>query len=301
MFTQMHTARRNELERPWTTSSATYGGFERLSSRSPFKAHPMVFEPPPSSAKKHGPNFATTAEDFGSFYSERVQPFKPLVRPRPASDVSIQLRNNAIRLGMTSSEAVGTHTGVAPRRELVAGFRPVPQSLAARAGVRPGEVIGIHPPPPPLDPSNAAACHTEANFALRFPWHRSSRSSDARSALGFQSSWLQRAEALDAANRLNAPGPAGGNGNLVKDHAGRGGPQVGSQTTMPLGSCTPNLDPRVDIVRPPGMPYGGVDGHPQHRVSTSHGERTMLPTRSFMAIDGGVQQASLAKTRALDF
>ena len=68
-------------QRPWTTSSSTYGSYTPIASRSPFRNRPLIYEPPPSPVK-HGVHTQLTSEDVGSFYSS----FKPLARPRPASD-----------------------------------------------------------------------------------------------------------------------------------------------------------------------------------------------------------------------
>ena len=151
----------------------------------------MVFEPPPSPIK-HGDaerwGGGLTSEGIGSFYSQ----FKPSLRPRPASDCTIQMRNRAISEGYVSSEAIGGHTGVTPRRTLVGGFTRSGQLTAGeRFGVREFDVIGIHPQAT-LDTSNRAMMASEADFAQRFPWHPSGRNMQTDRALS--TTWLKKGQ-----------------------------------------------------------------------------------------------------------
>ena len=167
-----------EPERPWTTSSSNYGAFHHMASRSPFRSPPSVLVIEPTIL--HGKH-STTAEEHGSFYES----FRPLMRPRPPSDCTIQLWNRAIRDGKVSSEAIGTHTGIKPRRTMVGGFQPQPPTVAQRFNLRESEVIGVHPRIP-LDATDAAQLRSEANFARRFPWHPQGNGAEAMAALGFQ-------------------------------------------------------------------------------------------------------------------
>ena len=181
-------------------------------------------------------------------------------------------------------------TGTRPRRTLVAGFSPQKLTVGQRYDVRESEVIGIHPPAP-LNVLDPAAMHSEANFARRFPWHQSSKSSDSVAAIRFQSSLLEDKAQRGSAFVTPPPTP-----KLVSNtRASRN-----SQSAMPVGSCTPNLDPRRNVMRPEHMPYGSATGgQPPHRISTALGERRVLPARSFMAIGDG--SPSEVKSRAVDF
>ena len=90
-----------EVARPWTTTSSLYGSFDPTATR----ASPLSLSISPSRHFLDPPR--TEAEGIGSFYAS----FKPLAKPRPASDCTIQMRNQAIRDGLLSSEAIGGHTG----------------------------------------------------------------------------------------------------------------------------------------------------------------------------------------------
>ena len=219
----------------------------------------------------------------------------------------------------------GGRTGTRPRRNLVGGFSPQKLTVGQRFDVRESEVIGIHPPAP-LNVLDPAAMHSEANFARRFPWHQSSKGSESAAAIRFQSSFLERAsEQAQRDTAFVTPPPTP---KLVSNtRASRN-----SQSAMPVGSCTPNLDPRRNVMRPEHMPYGerrhaaqtrphppaaksshrltyplrrapvagsATAGQPPHRISTSLGERRVLPARSFMAIGDG--SPSEVKSRAVDF
>ena len=184
--------------RPWTTSSSVYGAFAPGgSSRAPFAAstprfNAVVFEPPPSPIKHGGAGHwegGLTSEGIGSFYSS----FKPLARPRPASECTIMMRNQAISSGKISSEAIGQFTGVTPRRTIVGGFQSDHdvRTPGERLGVREFDVIGIHPMPK-LDETNRAEMQSEAAFARRFPWHPQGGASPTAKRL--QTTWLSKAE-----------------------------------------------------------------------------------------------------------
>ena len=47
---------------------------------------------------------------------------------------------------------------------------------------------------------------------------------------------------------------------------------------MPVGSFTPTIDPRRDVMLPADLPYGGLDGRPPHRIATADGERRPVRT-----------------------
>ena len=64
-------------ERPWTTSSSTYGNFDQLASRSPFRPPALNLEVSPARRAPGSPTL--TSEGVGSFYPA----FKPMQRPRP--------------------------------------------------------------------------------------------------------------------------------------------------------------------------------------------------------------------------
>ena len=284
-------------QRPWTTSSSTYGSYTPIASRSPFRNRPLIYEPPPSPVK-HGVHTQLTSEDVGSFYSS----FKPLARPRPASDTTIQMRNRAIKDGIVSSEAIGGHTGVSPRRHLVGGFgRPQP-SLTQRFGVTSSSaVIGIHPTQR-LDTSDTASLHYEANFARRFPWHpQGGQTSESAQALQFQNTWLDRAKQLHPLrpDLGAAPPRAPANEGMGPQPSGSRTSRS-SQSALPVGDCSPNLDPRRGLIRPSELPYGSsLHGQPDHRIATPFGERSVLPPRATLGL--GVGSPLEGKGRSLDF
>ena len=246
---------RGLLDRPYTTSSSTYGSFTPLSSRSPFAPRPLIYEPPPSPVK-HGVHTQLTSEDVGSFYSS----FRPISRPRPASDCTIQMRNRAIKDGIASSEAVGGHTGVTPRHHLVGGFGRPQLSPSLRFAVpTSASVIGIHPSER-LSAADPAAMHSEANFARRFPWHpQGGRTSDGAHALEFQDSWIKKSAQLRRLPPMAHPTP------------------VPARHVQAMSDTADRVLIRPDVT----LPLSSLHTQPMHAPSAT---RTTLPGRSFLGV-----------------
>lgn len=246
------------------------------------------------------------SEMVGSFYSN----FKPLVRSRPASDVSIQMRNRAVREGVASSDVVGDHTGHAPKRSFPV---PQPQSVVQRLATdTEAENIGRHNPPPPLSIDHAASLHMEANYARRFPTHRNV-ARDAAVAIRFQDAFKHRAmqlepaklgeHSINTASHFAMTKNADGSSMVTESFDGiYSNSFVGfkSQSAVAEGGCRPTVDPRCGFARPKGMAYGSpFSGQPEHRIRAPIGTRQVLPSRSFMPIGAGSPGEN--KSRALDF
>ena len=282
--------------RPWTTSASIYGSF--ASSGAP-AARRRPTAAPVSNVK-------ITSEMVGSFYAN----FKPLVRPRPPSDATIQMRNRAVREGVASSEIVGDHTGVAPKRSFpVLESQSVVQRLATDTET---QNIGRHTPPPPLNMSNLASLHMEANYARRFPRHHNV-ARDAAAAIRFQDTFASRAAKLEppklgehsinTASHFAMSNRADGSTMVTQSFDGiYSNSFVGrkSQSAMATGGCKSTVDPRCWFSRPKSMAYGSpFSGQPEHRIQTPVGARRVLPSRSFMPIGAGSPGEN--KSRALDF
>ena len=258
---------------------------------------------------------------FGTFTG-----FSPPKIPRPSSDVTIMMRNPAIRdvpEGGASSDVYGNHTGtlvdrrsrLRPRTTQSAISRGDPEGGALwQRGQRTSEAIGTHPKTAPLDFSNRAAVQYEASYARSFPSppiaNRSPFGSEGRDAMRFQQQWLRRAQELQPKPKKDTT--LTDNTSLMADgvtlqermifddvfshrHTGRD-----TESALTTG-CRSTLDPRRNIIRPSGMSYGtSIGGQPAHRVSTPFGERRVMPSRSFMKIGLGQEHERMAG-RALDF
>jgi len=214
----------------------------------------------------------------------------PAFRPRPASQTTINLRNPAIRDGKLSSDPIGLHTGVVPQRP-----RQRPNTAPIwRTGGRTSDDIGTHPAAPRVDPSNRTAMHYEAQFSRRFgevgQLGAVLKSGSTEAAVQFQKEWLKQAHSMapkdkeDTTATDNTTVRAEGqrmekmafdsvysNRHVTKDTESAFGPGL-----------IPMYDPRLSAVRPKALPYGV-----EHRVATAHGNRPVLPTRSFMQIGEG--------------
>jgi hypothetical protein len=291
-----------EMEaRPWTTSSSSYGSYFQASAPRNVLAvvRPLHFEPPQGSEK-------LTSEGLGSFYST----FKPMARPRPVSQTTILMRNRAIYEGKTSSEVFGQHTGMGVHRNLIGGRPPPTPPIFERlhnVTNRMSDVIGKHPPSPPLDVSNIAKVHAEANFSRRFPSHASSRRPEAVEAINIQDRLVTRAAQLNSNARVaSSILQAVPNETLpVMRESASSLPSPantfhGKKLQSAMISCVPNIDPRRQYARPESLPYGSsTSGQPHHEILTPRGTRRVLPTRSTMPIGSGSPIES--KHRCLDF
>lgn len=285
--------------RPWTTSSASYGAYFQSSTTRNVLAvvRPLHFEPPRGSEK-------LTSEGLGSFYSN----FKPMVRPRPVSQTTILMRNRAIRDGATSAEIFGQHTGMGVHRNLIAG-RPPPKpplfESLQHVTNRMSDVIGRHPPLPPLDVNDTARIHAEANFSRRFPSHASSRRPEAVEAVKIQESLITRATQLHSSTRgasAISHEPPKDTTPKIRETFESAPPNTfnGKKLQSAMISCVPNIDPRRQFSRPQSLPYGSAtSGQPHHEVLTPRGTRRVLPSRSTMPIGSGSPIES--KSRCLDF
>jgi hypothetical protein len=265
--------------RPWTTTSGEYGGFEKLSSRSPWTPRERVFRLTSEAQNAHGVHPQLTSEGVGSFHASRG--FRPQLRPRPASDCTIQMRNAAVREGASSSEVVGSHTGVGPRRDIVAGFSPhrrdsgsMPPSV--RLGVRTAaNVIGVHPPEPRLDMSHTARMKTEANFSRRFPSHRNAQGEDSAAAVALHD-------------------------RLLVTAMGNRQPRMGDAM---LPSVLLESTRRADGLGPPRKPLSPARPFPASSAGpvppTTPPSTGPLAARTFLAI--GTGSSAEARSRKLDF
>ena len=207
----------------WTTSSAECGGHVRDQYKAP--------RPRPQSAMAKV--LANPPNHIGRLSSEAVgfeTGIKPAVRPRPASDATVQLRNPAIAHGTVSAEVIGLYTVFPPRKTddpqernripRSRTNRPTSAPLWTRT-MRASDVIGTHPPPEPIDATDAVALHFEAQFAHKFGrsgikqeqedgtslryGHKGAVLSSGAStmkAVEFQKQWIARAEALNRAHRI---------------------------------------------------------------------------------------------------
>ena len=269
-----------------------------------------------------------SAVELGRISSEAVgvhTGVRPATRERPASVMTVQLKNPAVRDGRVSSEAVGWHAGAdgwRPRttvnpaeRTCLPGHagpanrprtcRPQTAPLSGRGGgggLRSSDSIGSHPPRTPIDQRDAAAVHYEAQFSKRFGESGHSlgavlAGADTASAVAFQQAWVQRAESMRPVHKKDTTATDNtskrADGALMEKmdfDAVYSSKHVNKDTESAIGpGFVPIVDPRC-ITRPASLPYGVL-----HKVPTAGGvERAMLPSRSFMRIGTG-------PGRAIDF
>jgi len=256
--------------------------------------------------------FARNRSNQGRLASEQVGAwtgFKPMVRPRPASQTTIMLQNPCIREGIISSDPIGLHEGVPANRLAVLQTlrRPntAPLCLDPRRTHRTSDAIGTHPPPKRVDPNDAAAMHYEAQFARAFgdvgrEVGAVLASSDTAAAVRFQQEAIARAyELTDPATKIAQ------RNTLLRSDSKRADGQsmekmdfdavysnefVNKDTESAIGvGLVPVIDPRCRLTRPKELGYG-LD----HRIPTASGARPVLPSRSFMRIGDG-------PGRAIDF
>lgn len=232
---------------------------------------------------------------------------RPMVRERPASDATVQLRNPAIRDGLVSSEPVGMHTGVTPRRtadprarvelpQTGKGTRPRSAQIWTTT-LRVSDAIGVHPRPRTPDPTDVAAIHYEAQFATRFGDNGGhmgallSSGAKTDAAVAFQQAWVAKAKQMNA---VEGSAVDASEGKTVRDDGAMmeklafdavySNRFALKDTESIIGkNFVPIVDPRRDkFTRPKGMAYGRV-----HQIQTAYGQRTPLPTRSVLGIGEG--------------
>jgi len=230
--------------------------------------------------------------------------FTPSVRPRPASDVTVMLRNPVIRDGYVSSEPIGNHTGFPPRRTADPAERArLPQTRKERPRTAPvwsttlrtSDAIGSHPRPVTPDVNDAAEMHFEAQFNHRFgeSGHMGAVLSSKASAAAaeFQRRWVERARKLneqavngvdESENKVMRT-----DGQLMERmdfDAVYSNLHTHKDTESALGAgFVPVIDKRRDATtRPKHINYGQM-----HRIQTVYGERQPLPSRTTMGIGSG--------------
>ena len=292
------------LPKSWTVTSAETGSHSAI----------RPARPRPQSA--HAKLMANVHIREGRLTSETVglhTGVNPLVRQRPASDATVQLRNPAIRDGFVSSEPIGMHTGVAPRKTRDPRTRTsLPQTRTGRprsaaiwmTTLRTSDAIGAHPKPEPLDMSDAAAVHFEAQFSHCFGDNSGhlgavlSSGAVTQAAAESQKQWVARAQEFAAQKTTSVDMQSGKtrreDGVMMERmsfDAVYSNKHTHKDTEGALGvGLVPVLDPRRDkYTRPKGMAYGR-----RHQIQTAYGMRQPLPTRSTMGIGSGAG-------RALDF
>lgn len=249
---------------------------------------------PPSSATYDQRNPAMS----GRLSSEVVGSWTgapPMPRPRPPSKTTIMLRNAAVREGLRSSDPIGMHTGVIRAEGLLSPrSRPVTAPLWASTH-RTSDAIGTHPVRQPIDYSNPAAMHYEAQFALKFGDKGREvgavlASADTVAAVRFQQEAMARAQAMVPKPKKDTT--ATDNTSLRADgtrmekmefDAVYSEMHVNKDTESAIahGTLVPRIDPRC-ITRPKNLGYGL-----EHRIGTASGRRPVLPSRSFMSIGEG--------------
>lgn len=276
----------------------------------------------PNDAEKNSANLALadgrrSSHAYGFRGLDGVVTNPPLV-PRPASSVTISLRNPAVRVvcepnargneHRVSSDAIGLHTGtlsdrgrfVRPRTSITAMARAdtATSPVIWQRTTRTSDAIGTHPAPPPLDWSNPAAVQYEATYSRAFPGDRMPVANRTHASRGvddaqrFQEEWMKRAATFDAP-RMKEHASKGADTSLMADGqkvAKLDFDAVYSQAhitrdteSVLVGNGISTVDPRRNLVRPKSLGYGSsIDGQPTHRVSTSYGARRVMPSRSFM-------------------
>jgi len=236
---------------------------------------------------------------------------RPLVRPRPASDVTVMLRNPVIRDGYVSSEPIGNHTGFPPRKTDDPQLRTkLPQSRTGRPRsapiwtqtLRTSDAIGMHARPEAPEANDIAARHYEAQFAHRFGdgGHMGAvhATKATAAAADFQKRWVERATAMQPDNAITFDETEGktvrDDGQLMEKmefdtvYSNRF-TEKGSESAIGR-DFVPVIDLRRDaLTRPKQLGYGKL-----HMIQTAYGPRQPLPTRSTVGIGTG-------RGRAVDF
>lgn len=196
------------------------------------------------------------------------------------------------------------HTGVPPRFTHNPQERTrLPQTRTGRpkasvwtTTLRTSDAIGAHPRPETPDLTDAAVMHFEAQFAHRFGGGdgrlgavlASGRVTEA--AARHQKEWIRRAEELSRPNTV----PNGAGRDKLSRHATETAMErmmfddiystkyAHKDTESALGvGFVPVIDPR-QVTRPKDLRYGFA-----HTKQTAFGERSVLPSRSFMCIGTG--------------
>jgi len=235
---------------------------------------------------------------------------RPLVRPRPASDVTVMLRNPVIRDGYVSSEPIGSHTGFAPRKTDDARLRNTLPTRTCRPRSAPSwtrtarvsDAIGWHPRPETPDVNDTAAMHFEAQFAHRFgeAGHLGAvlSTKGTGAAAEFQKRFIERAAAMQPTNEFEFDETEGktvrDDGQLMEKmefdtiYSNRFSEKA-SESAFGR-DLVPVIDLRRDaLTRPKQLGYGKV-----HLIQTANGMRQPLPTRSTVGIGTG-------RGRSIDF